>query len=202
VTVTSPCEDDPSTASCPILNPSCINPNDTTLFGEPAVRLRSVIANAQNNDSSSICQSSYDAPVKSLLDMIHSATARGCLNTAVAARIDGTPDCVVEDVLAKPDGSVMITELPSCAEDGGVTPCWQLLDRLAEYESEGCTPPGFTPPQTCTLPPSCQPVVDPVDGERQLYSLAINRGTDALGNPLPPPPNTGTSIDCATHPPQ
>ena len=64
---------------------------------------------------------------------------------------------------------------------------------------EGCTPPGQTPPITCMLPPSCQPVVDPRDGQRQLYgSVIVDRGIDASGNPIAPPRGTVASITCAT----
>ena len=77
-------------------------------------------------------------------------------------------------------------------------PCWQVINKLDEYNMEGCTPPGQTPPMTCKLPPSCQPVVNPVDGTKQLVTVSINRGTDATGKPNDAPAGTTANVSCAT----
>src|SRR5439155_19288530 len=101
--------------------------------------------------------------INALGDLIVSAIGAGCLNSPIANRADGTPDCVVEDVTANPDGSITTKEIPSCAENNHTVTCWQVIDKLAQYNSQGCTPPGTTPPATCKLPPTCQPVTNPLD---------------------------------------
>ncbi|HEX8952532.1 MAG TPA: hypothetical protein VF945_11840, partial [Polyangia bacterium] len=103
------------------------------------------------------------------------------------------PDCIAEDVTAHPDGTIAIVDLPSCAENGHVTPCWQLVDLLAQYEAQGCQPPPGPVPPTCKLPLACQPIVDPIDGRLELYSFDVDRGIGGT-----PPPNTTTQVSCAT----
>lgn len=197
VTVTSPCPADASASSCPQLNHSCESTIDTGLIGDPAVRLSAVIAAVQSNVLTSVCDTSDDDTVADLRGTLLPRVSTGCLDAAVALRSDGTPDCLVEDVTANADGTTTVTEIPSCAENGHVTPCWQLVDRLAQYEAQQCTPPGTPPPSTCQLPASCQPVSG-ADGQLQLYTALVDRGVDASGAPNPPPPATGTRFDCAT----
>jgi hypothetical protein len=159
------------------------------------VRLNSVVRSVRNSYLTSVCDPDDATAIKAVDTLLMSRTSGGCLNTAVAARADGTPDCVVEDVTAYPDGSVSRREIPSCAENGNVTPCWALVDRLAQYDAQGCQP--LPPsPSTCKLPPTCQPIIDPVDGRRELYTVTVERGANAA-----PPPGTTTNISCATIPP-
>jgi len=179
VTITSPCADDASVAMCPTLNPSCIAVNDTSRFGDPAVRLQAVVGAARYHQAGSICNDSDDDVMKKLLPLGQGGVGPACLQTPVATRVDGTPDCVVENITTRPDGSQSIADVPSCAENGGVTPCWRLVDRLADYDTGGCTPPDVVPPMTCKLPPYCQPVIDPVDGMRQLYVPIVDWGGGA-----------------------
>jgi len=40
--------------------------------------------------------------------------------------------------------------------------------------------------------------IDPRDGRREIYSVTVDRGVDASGNPIPLPIGTGTAIECAT----
>jgi len=190
VTIASPCGD-PSVAQCAALAHSCASTTNAQLFGDPAVRLDAVIQSARHSALGSICDGDDDAPLRSLVSLVTARASHGCLNAPVAARADGTPDCIAEDVTANPDGTTTTTELPSCAENGHVTPCWELVDRLPQYDSQGCTT--IPPPSTCKLPPSCQPVIDPLDGTRQLYTVDVDR----TGTPLPPP-GTTTQISCAT----
>ena len=96
------------------------------------------------------------------------------------------------------DGSQTSKEVPSCAENNHTVPCWQEIDKLMEYQSEGCTPPGTTPPATCKLPSTCQPVTNPLDGKQQLVTISIDRGTDATGMPNPAPAGTVAQVSCAT----
>ncbi|MCU1276465.1 MAG: hypothetical protein JWM53_11 [bacterium] len=197
VTVVSPCPDASGVASCPVLNHSCLAVNDATLFGDPAVRLGGVVSWVRHNNVSSICDGDDTAAIDSLGDLIVSATGGGCFQSAIANRADGTPDCVVEDVTANVDGSTTTREIPSCADNGHVVPCWQLLDKLPQYTAQGCTPPGTPPPTTCKLPASCQPVTNPLDGSMQLDIMSVDRGTDSTGKPNTAPPGTTAAVSCA-----
>jgi hypothetical protein len=199
VMITSPCADQPNTAMCPILNHSCVAAADPThFFGDPAVRLSTVVQSAKNNNLTSICDTDYTSAINALGQLIVSAIGAGCLNSPIANRADGTPDCVVEDVTANPDGSTTTKEIASCAENNHVVPCWQVIDKLAEYTMEGCTPPGTTPPMTCKLPPTCQPVTNPLDNSKQLVTVSIDRGLDSTGKPNTAPAGTTANVSCAT----
>ena len=198
VSITMPCADQVNTPSCPILNHSCIAAANAQFFGDPAVRINSVVSSAKHNNLTSVCDTDYTSAINALGDLIVSAIGAGCLNSPIANRADGTPDCVVTDVTANPDGSTATTEVPSCAENGHVIPCWQEIDKLSQYQMQGCTPPGVTPPMTCKLPPTCQPVTNPLDGKQQLVTISIDRGTDGTGKPNPAPPGTTANVSCAT----
>jgi len=186
VTITSPCADDASIAQCATLSHSCMSPTDPRLFGDPAVRLASVITSSRNNVETSVCDADDTQALRSLGDLLFLRTTSACLQQPVANRTDGTPDCIVTDVTANPDGTTTTREVPSCAENGHVTPCWQLVDHLADYDAEGCA----TSAPTCTLHPSCVPVTNPLDGTRQLYTVTVDRG-GAI------PPGTATQVSCA-----
>ncbi len=192
VSIASPCAD-ASAASCATLQHSCIAPDDLQRFGDPAVRLDLVVSSARHFELSSICDADDEQPLRALVSTVTARASRDCLNAPVAARADGTPDCVAVDVTANPDGSTTTRAVPSCAENGHVTPCWELVDRLPQYDGEGCA--AVPSPSTCKLPPSCQPVVDPTDGVRELYTVDVDR----TGTPLPSP-GTTTQISCATIP--
>jgi hypothetical protein len=198
VMITAPCADQVNTAMCPILNHSCISPTNSKFFGDPAVRLNSVVASAKHNNLTSICDTDYTAAIQALGNLIISQIGAGCLNSPIANRADGTPDCVVEDVTANPDGSQTTKEIPSCAENNHQVPCWQVIDKLQQYQQQGCTPPDVTPPMTCKLPPTCQPVTNPLDGSKQLVTVSIDRGTDATGKPNAAPAGTTANVACAT----
>ncbi|HEX9100801.1 MAG TPA: hypothetical protein VF997_01290, partial [Polyangia bacterium] len=154
-----------------------------------------------NHKTTSICGDDlgktpdFTNAMQQLGQLISSQIGPGCLNSPVASRtVNGMqyPDCTVEDVTANPNGTTSIVEIPSCAENGNMPPCWQLNDLLSQYQMQGCVgPPGPEPP-SCKLPLSCQPVTNPLDGKQQLASVSINRG----GNP--PPANTTARVACAT----
>ena len=199
VTITSPCAADANVTSCPQLNHSCVSPSDPRFFGDPAVRLDAVIASARANAIVSVCNGSDDSVVDRIRDELFVRSAKGCLQAPVAARSDGTPDCVVNDVTANPDGSTTVSDVPSCAENGHVVPCWELVDLLPQYDAQGCMPQTVPPAMSCKLLPSCQPLTG-ADGHRELYTVSIDRGLNAAGTPTPPPPATTTQIECATIP--
>jgi hypothetical protein len=187
-----------STSCIEALQHSCENTAQPGFFADPPVRLNAVINSVMNHKTASICGDDitktpdFSNTLQALGQLISSQIGPGCLNSPVANRADGTPDCTVEDVTANPDGSVTIKEIPSCAENGNMTPCWALNDLLGQYQMQGCVgPPGPEPP-SCKLPLSCQPVTNPVNNMKQLASVSINRGG------TPPPNNTTARVSCAT----
>jgi hypothetical protein len=192
VSITTPCADQVNTPSCPILNHSCIATTNSAFFGDPAVRVNAVVSSAKHKNLTSICDTDYTAAIDALGDLIISQLGAGCLNAPVANRADGAPDCVVEDVTANPDGTTTIKEIPWCGSNGNAPTCWELVDKLQQYKDQMCVPAGQTPPATCMLPPTCQPVVNPVTNMQQLVTVSINRGSNMV------PPNTTARVSCAT----
>ncbi|MCA1663352.1 MAG: hypothetical protein LC659_03630, partial [Myxococcales bacterium] len=183
------------------LQHSCENTVQPGFFGDPAVRLNAVISQApnQNFQIASICGDdlnqtpNFTTALQKVAELISMHFKPACLDAPIASRDDGTPDCVVEDVTSDPSGGPdTIVVIPSCAENGHVTPCWQYNDLLAQYQSQGCVAPPTKPPASCMLPQSCQPVTNPVDGKEQLASVSIDRGGQL------PPKNTSVSVFCAT----
>jgi hypothetical protein len=197
VQITMPCADQVNTASCPILNHSCVAATNAQFFGDPAVRINSVIGTAKHNNLTSICDTDYTSAIQALGDLIISQIGAGCLNSPIANRADGTPDCVVEDVTAQANGTTTTTEVPSCAENNHTVPCWLVVDKLAQYKAQGCTPTA-PEPMTCMLPVTCQPVTNPLDGSQQLVTVSIDRGLDSTGKPNAAPPGTTANVSCAT----
>ena len=180
------------------LQHSCENNVQPGFFGDPAVRLNAVINAADNHQIASICGDDlkqtpdFTNTLTKVAELI-SIHLTGCLNAPIASRADGTPDCVVEDVIADPSGGPdTVVEIASCAENGHVTPCWQYNDLLAQYQSQGCVAPPAMPPDSCMLPQTCQPVTNPVDGKLQLASVSIDRGG------APAPANSTARVSCAT----
>ncbi len=102
----------------PFLQHSCQNAEHPEFFGDPAVRLNSVIQAAATNVLASICDSDYSTALKTVADKIRSGLPDGCI-TAPLTSTDA-PDCIVEDL--SPDGSV--TDLPNCSS--GAIPCWTI----------------------------------------------------------------------------
>lgn len=199
VEVESPCADAGGGTSCPVVAHSCVSADDPTLFGDPAVRLESVVKASANQNTASICAGDYAAAVADALPRFYvEDLGVPCLAQAVAVRADGMTDCSAEDLTTSPDGSTTITTVPSCVENGGIVPCWRLEDLLEQYQTQGCTSPSEPSPPTCTLPLSCRPVINPADGTTQLYTVVVDRGIDASGNPLHPPNGTTTRVACSS----
>ena len=66
VQITMPCADQTNTASCPILNHSCVAP----FIGDPAVRISTVVDAAYTSARTSLCDSDYSDAVTGLADKI------------------------------------------------------------------------------------------------------------------------------------
>ena len=110
----------------PVLQHSCQNNAQPEFFGDPAVRLNTVINAAQNHKISSICDSDYTGALQDLAQLIVSNIGGGCIPAALPDV--NNPDCVVEDVTKNMDGSTSIAEIPKCtgAMPEPAYPCWRL----------------------------------------------------------------------------
>jgi hypothetical protein len=153
-----------------VLQHSCIAPTNTQFFGDPAVRIRQVVNTALNKQETSICDTSYQAALQSLGNLIVSQIGAGCITSPFSD--PNNPDCIVEDVTSNNDGSTSISELPRCDQDGGKTPCWRL-------ESKDVT--------KCAV--VCANNGDP----GQHFGVTIDRGPGGT-----PPPNTTARVACST----
>ena len=100
-------------ASCTILGHSCSSSTDSTLYGEPAVRLDAVVKGA-NGLQHTICDDSYDGFANDLLNRIGSQLGNACIPGAIADLQQ--PDCTV---------TVGNGPLPRCASGSG-PPCWLI----------------------------------------------------------------------------
>jgi hypothetical protein len=201
-------------ASCPQLDHSCVAPTDPNFFGDPAVRINAVVGAAHNNNLTSICDTDYTSAINALGDLIISQIGAGCINSPIANRADGTPDCVVTDVTTNPDGSTTSKEVPSCAENGNTVPCWKEVDKLDDYNMGSCFQSPV--PMSCKLPSTCQPVVkaahltDPTlpkcagtgaaadKATCELVTVTVDRGVDSTNKPNPAPAGTTANVSCAT----
>jgi hypothetical protein len=172
---------DPSGSGCAVvLQHSCVSTTNTAFFGDPAVRIRTVInsinaVNPMNSQNTSICDTSYQQALQGLGNIIVSSLKPGCLGAPVE-HPDMNPDCVVEDVSRNTDGTTSVTEIPWCgtnndamAQASSTKPCWYLKTNT-----------------------QCTAVNDPNGGPAQQYGVSIVRP------PSGPPPNTTAQVSCAT----
>jgi hypothetical protein len=154
-----------------LLQHSCFAPppNDTTFFGDPGVRLSSVVNSAKHNQYTSICDTDYSSAITALGNLIVSQIGAGCLSSPVSNPDD--PDCVVEDVTIDPmTGLESIAEIPSCVRNGATPTCWKLAQN-----------------------DKCNPIINPVTCMPEQFGIAIDRGPGGQ-----PPANTSARVACAT----
>lgn len=157
----------------PVLQHSCINPQQPEFFGDPAVRLNAVIRSAHFNSIASICGSDddYQKALKAAADLVVTTLAGGCIPDPLPRDpMTGElkTDCVVEDQTILADGSTSSTELPQCDASHSTVPCWTIEAK------DDCT--GHSP-----------------DG----VGLVVDRGsTNGTFNQAPP--HTTAQLSCAT----
>jgi hypothetical protein len=167
--------DEASNPPCvPVLQHSCVNPTKPSLFGDPAVRLNTVVRSVLQHQVQSICDDDYSLAVK-FATWGPDTIGVGCIPKALPRDAMGNLklDCVVEDVIQNADGTITRNELRQCDATASNIPCWTIdpNDRCAGAGGL----PGISP-----------------DG----VGLTIHRGqTGGLDNPAPP--HTTTHLDCA-----
>jgi len=171
-----------------VLQHSCVAAQNTQFFGDPAVRIRKVVNTSINNQSTSICDTSYQSALQTLGQLIVSKIGAGCITSPFTD--PNNPDCIVEDVTSKNDGSTSIAELPRCDQSGGKFPCWKLESKpicSATQMSGCCDATTYTPPWP--TPGVCVNPNDP----GQHFGITIDRGPGGM-----PPPNTVGRVACST----
>jgi hypothetical protein len=134
-----------SSATCTtVLQHSCTRPSDSTITGDPAVRLRAVVA-ATGGTNGNACDDSYSASLGALASVL--TGPGGCFPSAPTS----PPSCTVADVSTM-DGSS--TPLPQCV--GDTTPCWQVItSSCASGYSLNINRGGAAPPANSTVSANC-----------------------------------------------
>jgi hypothetical protein len=112
----------------PVLQHSCQNQVKPVFFGDPAVRLNSVVNAAPHGSLFSICDADYTAPFEGIGMWLINLIGNRCIPTPVADV--NAPVCVVEEVTANADGTTTSNTLPRCSSDG-IFPCWDVKTQVA-----------------------------------------------------------------------
>jgi hypothetical protein len=146
----------PASATCSaVLQHSCTRPSDSTIVGDPAVRIAQVIRAAKNNQITSVCDDSYTNALQALGQLIVSNIGPGCITSPFPD--PSMPDCSVTEVSA--DG-LTTTVVPQCDANHSITPCWALEVHNGSDGKKPCTP-------------TCVNVGDPA----QQYGVTIDNGS-------------------------
>jgi hypothetical protein len=124
-TVTTPCADQANTHSCVVLGHSCLSPSDPTIFGDPAVRIDTVVRSTLNGIQASICDGDFQPALDKMATTMAGRMGGGCLPGALVENYDST--CIV---------TVDGRDVHNCGE--GPPPCWSLAD-------DATCPPRQTP---------------------------------------------------------
>jgi hypothetical protein len=151
-----------------VLQHSCIDPQNSAFFGDPAVRISAVIGSVppMNQQLASICdQPGYKSALEGIGNLINNKRGLGCIDSPFADA--SNPDCTVEDVGIRTLAT--IDEIPRCDRSGGATPCWHLVSKAM-------------------CPSICVSDGDP----GQHFGITIERGTSE------PPPFSFARVECAT----
>lgn len=106
-----------SALPCATLEPSCVNASDSSILGDPAVRIHAVVSALGNSVESSICDGDYGQAIDAAMGLMGERMRPGCLPGALVE--PDSPDCTVTMVTA--DGS---QQLPSC--HAAPSPCWDV----------------------------------------------------------------------------
>jgi hypothetical protein len=137
-----------------VLQHSCIAPTDTQFYGDPAVRINTVVGAATNHQLTSICDTSYQAALEGLGSIIIKRIGSGCITSPIED--PQNPDCTVQG-----EGLFSTVFIPSCAQSG--PPCWKLQPKPV------CDP--MNPTAGC-CPASCIHDGDPA----QHFGMTVDWG--------------------------
>ena len=118
-------------ASCPWpeVTHACSAPDGR--YGDPGVRTAQFAQEfGANGLVLSVCDGSFGPGLQRVAETINRAVGPACIPGPVALNSDGQPNCTV----MLRDGMSAPRPVPSCAVNGGVAPCWQLVS------APGCSP--------------------------------------------------------------
>ena len=134
----SPLNESTNPPCVPVLQHSCQNPQQPVFFGDPAVRLNSVIRQAKGGFAiSSICNSDYTGALQSLGNLVVSGLGGNCITGKLANPT--SPDCIVSDTVTS-GGSTTTVSIPACSQSAGTKPCWSAVaSSSCACGSGGCT---------------------------------------------------------------
>jgi hypothetical protein len=107
-------------------------------FGDPAVRLNSVISAAPNSVIASICDADWSASMQKAAAQVIDHLPKGCIPAPVADAND--PDCEVEDHTIGSDGLPLpVVVIPRCDRAPAGATCWsaQVLAECAPDQPRG-----------------------------------------------------------------
>ena len=120
----------------PVLQHSCQNPQEPQFFGDPAVRLNTVVEAARHHAIFSICDTDYTSALQGIANLVVVTIGDGCIANALPDLANA--QCTVEDVTENSDGTQTTSELSRCASQPSY-PCWRLEAKPA---CEGVSPQG------------------------------------------------------------
>lgn len=112
----------------PVLRHSCKNPDVPGLFGDPAVRLNTVVRAVAQHRIWSICDGDYADALQHFATAVTQQLGAACLPSAFALADPVATDCTAADVQADIDQQLE-TPIPRC--DGLSYPCWRLESKSA-----------------------------------------------------------------------
>jgi hypothetical protein len=128
----------PSYVTCGVINPgscdvhlqhSCQNMVSPGFFGDPPVRLESVVNAAKYHVTANICGDEltatpdYSGALGNMGTLVAKNIGQGCIPAPVA---DSTaPNCVVTEVTPVAGSANQETPISNCAANGGAKPCWE-----------------------------------------------------------------------------
>ncbi len=122
-----PCAPDPPsdqwcTQCAPVLQHACANPQAPGFFGDPAVRLNTVVRAAKQHAITSICDGDYTKVFGVLFDQLAVELGTGCVPFTPTEPVE----CVVEEETRHADGTTAVTAIPRCGDPPGAFPCWRF----------------------------------------------------------------------------
>jgi hypothetical protein len=128
----------------PTIRHSCGSENSATSFADPGVREDYFITQfGANGLEDTFCQSNYGQSLATIAQKLSALLAPQCITGVVATRPNSsTLDCTVTDVVPNMNDPTqpVQTPLPACADNGGMTPCWQLDVGTGPSPGNGCAP--------------------------------------------------------------
>jgi len=123
----SPLDTSCGAASCPwpVIAHSCAASDGS--FGDPGVRTAQLVREfGAHGVVLPICVDSFASSLDRAAMLINSLLSPPCIPGRVQQNATETPDCKVTRHVATGTGSFTDKVVPSCADNGGVAPCWQL----------------------------------------------------------------------------